>query len=71
MSKVAKLVYISMVTRVIVDENAPDHEIVEASRRSFANKVRDELHENVEDIIDDYKSEPQYSMPAFFLFKTK
>ena len=42
-----------MVTRVIVDENAPDHEIVEASRRSFANKVRDELHENVEDIIDD------------------
>ena len=53
MKKVAKLVYITMATRVIVDEDAQDDEIVEASRKNFILKVKEELHENLEDIVDD------------------
>ena len=39
MTKVAKLVYVSFVTRVVVNENATREEIVEASRQQFAEKV--------------------------------
>lgn len=53
MKKVAKLVYITMATRVIVDEDAQDDEIIEASRKNFILKVKEELHENLEDIVDD------------------
>jgi hypothetical protein len=53
MRKVAKLVYITMATRVIVDEDAQDDEIIEASRKNFILKVKEELHENLEDIVDD------------------
>ena len=52
--KVAKLVYISMITRVIVDEGATDEEILDAARPEFLNKVKDEsLGENLEKIVDD------------------
>ena len=53
MSKVAKLVYISMVTRVIVDEDATEEQIVKASRENFIRKVNLELGENMEEILDD------------------
>lgn len=50
---VAKLVYVSLVTRVVVDENATDEQIVEASKSKFIDKVNTELMENLEEIIDD------------------
>jgi hypothetical protein len=53
MKKVAKLVSISMMTRVIVDENATIAEILLESRQNFIEKVRDELSEHLEEIFDD------------------
>lgn len=53
MSKVAKLVYYSFVTRVIVDEKAYDDEIIRTSKRKILEKVNNELSENLEDIVDD------------------
>lgn len=53
MAKVAKLVYMSMVTRVIVDEDATEDQIIQASKDSFIEKVRNELGENLEEIVDD------------------
>jgi hypothetical protein len=53
MAKVAKLVYMSMVTRVIVDEDATEDQIIQASKDSFVEKVRNELGENLEEIVDD------------------
>ena len=40
-------------TRVVVDDNATDEQIVEAARSKFIDKVTNELHENLEDIVDD------------------
>jgi hypothetical protein len=51
--KVAKLVYVSMVTRVIVDEDATDEQIIQAARPQFAEKVQTELGENLEEIVND------------------
>lgn len=53
MKKVAKLVYYSFVTRVVVDENASQDEIIKASRKNMSIKVEDELGENLEEIDDD------------------
>lgn len=53
MKKVAKLVSISLITRVVVDENATDDEIIQASRANFINKIQVELGEHVEEIVDD------------------
>jgi hypothetical protein len=53
MAKVAKLVYMSMVTRVIVDEDATEDQIIQASKNSFVEKVLNELGENLEEIVDD------------------
>ena len=53
MKKVAKLVSVSMMTRVIVNENATDEQILEASTKNFIEKVRDELGEHLEEIFDD------------------
>jgi len=53
MAKVAKLVYMSMVTRVIVDEDATEDQIIQASKDSFVEKVLNELGENLEEIVDD------------------
>jgi len=50
---VAKLVYYSFVTRVLVPEDASEDLIVKASRSSMMSKVESELHENLEEIIDD------------------
>jgi hypothetical protein len=50
MSKVAKLVTISLMTRVIVDENASEEEILNSARPKFIQKVQEELNENIEEI---------------------
>jgi predicted RNA-binding protein Jag len=50
---VAKLVYFNFVTRVLVPEDATDDQIVDAARSKILVKVEDELHENLEEIIDD------------------
>mgnify|MGYP000563161168 CR=1 FL=1 len=51
--QVAKLVYMSMVTRVVVDEDATEEQIIEASRSQFTDKLRSDLYENIEEIVDD------------------
>jgi hypothetical protein len=53
MSKVAKLVYVSLATRVVVDANATDYQILESANPNFLEKVNTELGEHLEEIIDD------------------
>jgi len=51
--KVAKLVVVSIMTRVVVDENATDEDIIEAARPQLMANMKSDLHENVETIFDD------------------
>ena len=53
MSKVAKLVYYSFATRVVVDESSTEQDIITESKRRILEKVNNELSENLEEIIDD------------------
>ena len=53
MSKVAKLVYYSFVTRVVVDNDATQEDIIRESKRKILEKVNNELGENLEEIVDD------------------
>jgi hypothetical protein len=54
MARVAKVVTISLMTRVIVDENATDEQIVDAAKSKFIEKINNnELMENLEDIVED------------------
>lgn len=53
MKKVAKLIYVSMATRVIVDENATEEEIIKSAKSSLIEKVQSELGEHIEEILDD------------------
>jgi hypothetical protein len=53
MTKKAKLVYYSFATRVVVDDNATDQDIIHESKRKILEKVSNELSENLEEIIDD------------------
>ncbi len=55
MKKVAKLVSVTLTTRVIVDENATHEEIVIAASEKLARKAQEELNENIttDDVIDD------------------
>tara|TARA_R100000951_G_C2633371_1_gene178462 strand:+ start:965 stop:1492 length:528 start_codon:yes stop_codon:yes gene_type:complete len=53
MSKVAKLVYYSFATRVVVDESSTEDDIIRESKRKILEKVQTELGENLEEIIDD------------------
>jgi len=53
MTKVAKLVYVSFITRVVVDENATDDQIIEAAKPNLYEKVRLETYDNLEKIEDD------------------
>jgi hypothetical protein len=53
MSKVAKLVYVSLVTRVVVDEKATEQEILELAFPKLSEKLTDEFIENLEEIVDD------------------
>ena len=53
MSKVAKLVSVSLITRVIVDENASESEILELAGIRLAEKIQNELTEHLDSIEDD------------------
>jgi len=53
MSKVAKLVSVSLMTRVIVDEGASESEILELAGIKLAEKIQHELTEHLEEIEDD------------------
>jgi hypothetical protein len=53
MSKVAKLVYVSFVTRVVVDENATVEQTLEIAKANLLEKVNTELSEHLEGIIID------------------
>lgn len=62
MKKVAKLVVVSLMARVVVDEDATDEQILDAVRPQFANKVQMELEDHLEEIFDD-KECPFRSLP--------
>ena len=53
MGKVAKLVSVSLMTRVIVDENASEADILELAGVKLAEKIQNELSEHIEGIDDD------------------
>lgn len=60
--KVAKLVYVSLVTRVVVDENATENQIIAAAKPKLIYKIVDEILEHIEDIEDDTECpyDPEY-----------
>lgn len=51
--KLAKLVYISLCTRVVVDDTSTDEQIIEVAKDRFIDKINTEFHENLEEIVDD------------------
>ena len=51
--KVAKLVYVSLMTRVVVDENATEQEIMELAVPRLSENLMDSPFEHLEDITDD------------------
>lgn len=54
--KKAHLVYVSIATRVVVDENATEQDIIElANAQIMDNIVVDGIFENVEEVLDDYE----------------
>lgn len=53
MGKVAKLVSVSLITRVIVDENASEQDILELAIPKLSEKLMDEPFEHIEEIVDD------------------
>lgn len=56
MSKVAKLVTVILITRVIVDNNASEEEILEIAKPRLRQKLNDEMFENIESIVNDVDS---------------
>lgn len=53
MGKVAKLVYVSLATRVVVDEDATEEQIIDAAKHRFIDKLNTEIDEHIESIEDD------------------
>jgi hypothetical protein len=53
MGKVAKLVSVTLMTRVVVDENATEQDILELAIPKLSEKLMDEPFEHIEDIVDD------------------
>jgi len=53
MTKVAKLVCISLMTRVIVEDTLTEEEVIEKARYNFKCILDDSLHENVESVEED------------------
>jgi len=49
----AKLVKVSLMTRVVVGDNATEEEILEASKAQLVDKIMNELGDNVEEVEDD------------------
>lgn len=53
MAKVAKLVLVSLMTRVVVEESATEAEILDTAKLHFIEIITTELGEHIEDIEDD------------------
>ena len=51
--KVAKLVYVNLLVRVIVDEDATDDAIYDAARPRLIGAINDGSGNSIEDIVDD------------------
>lgn len=51
--KVAKLVRVSLVTRVIVDVDATEQDIMELAVPKLSENLMDSPFENIEEIVDD------------------
>jgi hypothetical protein len=62
MGKVAKLVTITMKTRVIVDENASESDVIEQASIKMSEKIQHEFNENLESICEDTECpyDPEY-----------
>ena len=53
MAKVAKLVLVSLMTRVVVDEDASYEDVIEAARPQLEATLRTDLFENIEEVFED------------------
>ncbi len=53
MAKVAKLVTVSPIVRVVVEESATDEQIVDAAQSQFFEIMRADIMEHLEEITDD------------------
>jgi hypothetical protein len=52
--KKAHLVYVSMATRVVVDENATEQDIIKLANAQIINNIiADGIFENVEEVLED------------------
>ena len=51
--KIAKLVYVSLATRVVVEDTTTQEEILELVIPRFVDKIINEISENLDDIVDD------------------
>lgn len=49
----AKIIAISLLTRVVVEDNASEDEIIEAAKHSFIDNINTCLGDNIEYIEDD------------------
>lgn len=52
-NQVAKLVSVNLMTRVVVDKDATDEEIIQASREHFRDIVNGPLGDHIDEIVDD------------------
>lgn len=52
-NKVAKLVYVTLLTRVIVEEDATEEDIMELAVPKLSESLMDAPYENLEKIVDD------------------
>lgn len=64
--KVAKLVYISLVTRVIIEEDATQEQILTAAIPRLVDHIQNDSLENVELIEDDVECpyDPEMDTPG-------
>ena len=53
MAKTAKLVTVSLITRVVVDDTATDDDIIQQSKQKFIDTINSSLGDHIEDIEDD------------------
>jgi hypothetical protein len=51
--KKAMLVRVSFMTRIVVEENATEEEVIEKAKEKFIEKINNELQENIEDVYED------------------
>lgn len=56
MAKVAKLVRVSFVTRVVVEDTATDEQILAEAKQDFQYKLNNEINDNLDEISEDEES---------------